>query len=237
MADASFFQEVVQPCRHCGSHLFMPVTLGLCESCLKARTQARRLWAEELGVPAPAEAEFLELNAGTLHDQFVGWIVEMLGIRAASPSWPPPWPFWRIGPFVQQVWGRRIHCPGSPAFLEARWHPEKGEETVLRGLAGARIGDAQRALQGLRLLPYTDLRGRPPHSGTFKSPEEFELAVITAICSLRKAGRPITQEEVASLLPRSLRTSSVASNPVTARQLRQWCQSFGIPWDELKQRS
>jgi hypothetical protein len=108
---------------------------------------------------------------------------------------------------------------------------------MLRGLAGTRIGNAQRALQGLRLLLYVDLRGRPAGTGTFRSREEFEQAVITAMRQLHKQGRAVTQESVAPLLPQSQRASTYSSNPVTARQLRQWCQDFGLPWEELKRRA
>jgi hypothetical protein len=149
----------------------------------------RRALRAELGMPPDAIPASMTIHGHSHGAEWDGYDVEMYGIRIGCDQWPPPWPFFRLGPMVTQVWYRRVTAPDSPAYLEARWHPERGESIQLKGLElVTRQSDAERALRGLRLLRLVDKRGRKPGSRTW-SKERFVPALLAAYhaCADRSA--------------------------------------------------
>jgi hypothetical protein len=159
---------------------------GRCDVC-EARYWApeRRRLKEELGIPAGTPTPELRLN---LADQspWEGMSKYMLGIRAGSDTWPPPWPYFRLAHIVCQVWLERVYIRDMDAFAEARWHPDRGRAISTHGIetiAAAR--DLDRLHQAVRVLHLMDgsgerQRGRPRNSGYFRSADDFHDAYLRA---------------------------------------------------------
>ena len=102
----------------------------------------------------------------------------------------------------------------SPAFIEGRWHPERGETMQLLGLERVtRLGDANQVLKGLRLLRLLDQRGNK-RGNTFRKKED----VITDT-------RRLLSEDAASFIVRSVESiGEVLGIPRDTwfRYLREW---------------
>ena len=105
------------------------------------------------------------------------------------------------------------------------WVVEPEVAWVIRG-AGRPPPDAERLIRAARAwwarFAGQNLgRGRPVGTGTFADREAFLRALARAVRDLERAGRPVTQENVADCL--------VASS---ARTVRQWLKAFGLSWAE-----
>jgi hypothetical protein len=72
-------------------------------------------------------------------------------------------------------------------------------------------------------------------SGEFESPEAFYFEMTTVMCTLKRAKRPLTQEEVASFIVDrdggSILTDSVV------KKIKRYCEkyrNYGCAWKALK---
>jgi len=143
----------------------------------------------------------------TLHQPPTRMRELMLGMRAWTDTWPPPWPYFRIGPMLSQVWYRTVHPEGLEAFAEGRWHPERGYTVSTHGIETiATQEDFEQLKQAVRVLHLFDAtrqarRGRPPDSGIFPSAEHFHDAYLTAQMEFLHQGVPHpTSEQLAHAL-------------------------------------
>ena len=218
-----------QPCSQCGGPVTSPNSRNLCLECRIAavdpaearrmrsqreEAEARRALMAELGMPPDAIWKEITLPGASSGEEWQAYQVSMFGMSAGFSEWPPPWPFWRLfqtggqGPgIVAQLWLRRVHCLDTPAFIEARWHPERGDTVVLRGLeAVTRFGDAQRALRGLRLLRLLDERGRPKGSRSVPKAEFRAKLPTFYFAYVDQHGEPPSQEWLADQFGVELRT-------------------------------
>lgn len=162
----------------------------------------------ELGMPADALPWLDQIKSvgWTFGEEWASCWVEMTGLRL-DPSTVPdpcPWPFYRLRldddtEAVVQLWQRRIMCSGTGAYVDARWHPDRGESVALRGLENVpRLADAERALRGLKLLRATDHRGRKRNSGRYRSEAEFREEQDAALKAFRLDGlRPKNAQQLA----------------------------------------
>jgi hypothetical protein len=102
-----------------------------------------------------------------------------------------------------------------------------------------RRSDRDRLLKGLDFFHgQVSRRGRPSGSGAFDSAEEFRRVVTAAIRALRQQGRRVTQETVLEFMTPSLpRNRRAGDGEMDARQMRSWCEQFGVDWHELKRTS
>ncbi len=216
MVDASSPPEDASPrrCRACGQQMQPGRDDHLCHGCRhevdvpdddytrrRRESRARRTLMAELGIPADAHWSTLTLHGSDEGPEWARYTVEMIGIRAGSDIYPPPWPFYRLGPFLTQVWLRRVRLAGSPVYLEVRWHPERVQTIDLRGLSETTsLGDAQVVLRGLRLLRRLDRRGRTPGSGQYASKDAFHAAHAAALEKFRRENRKPTPDMIADEL-------------------------------------
>jgi hypothetical protein len=123
------------------------------------------------------------------------------------------------------AWRRRVAYQKASAWLEARWHPDRGETVMVHREASTRpfmeAHDADRALyRGYALLHQN---GRPQGSGSYATREAFLNDACPIIQKLRQEGKRPTRENVAELYPRK----------TSARQLYEWGKSFGMAWKDV----
>jgi hypothetical protein len=144
---------------------------------------------------------------GTAFPQFADYDIHLAGFPIAEAEPPYPWPayseFRNRGDkphFVMQLWYRRVQYLASPLFVEAYWHPNLGEEILIRGLEQPhRKPDVDRAWQGMRLIRVLGRGGRPPGSGVL-SEDEFLEQHSKAVAKLKKEHKRLTQGRIAAEL-------------------------------------
>jgi hypothetical protein len=161
----------------------------------------------------PAEARLrwkrLRLRGAIFGPRYRGYELELFGMTAPlSPTWPPPWPFWRLvvpgdaGPGITvQIWQQIVHFEGCPLWGEIRWHPERGERVTIHGLEQRHTkDDLKRVHVGLRLLrEVVRGGGRRPRL----SREEKRLVLQYIVKRARRNGIPpdrLMGEDAADLL-------------------------------------
>ncbi len=109
---------------------------------------------------------------------------------------------------VKQIWLRRVRCPDTCAYVEARWHPDRGESIAVLGLEHTtRTGEGERALRALALLRHYDERGRPK-GGTNLTRAEFLAMYEVARESCLAEGFKPTLNNLTRYLPISKATLS-----------------------------
>jgi hypothetical protein len=144
-----------------------------------AKRRAHRALMAELGMPDDALVWQVTHRGVDTGKGWAGYTVEMFGMSVGHLPVPCPWPFWRLSAsggtgagIVVQLWRQQVRLAESPAYLEARWHPERGETVQLLGLERvAKLEDASKVLRGLRLLRLIDQRGRPRKAKTASEEE------------------------------------------------------------------
>jgi hypothetical protein len=203
-------------CQECGSTIESRVEGVLCLDCLyvryfqtpqeaieweeeRRRGEAIRQLKQELDIPADAHcSEFTRRGnfAGPEWNRYHLW---MLGMSTGCEEWPPPWPFFKMGPFLYQVRIRQVYVDGLPAFIEARWHPERGETISMHGLEGIkRKRDIAAVAKGMDLLVAFDGLGRPSGT-TLYTVEEFAVMFRKAWHTIQsRSGKKPTQYELAA---------------------------------------
>ena len=182
---------------------------------LARRREAARVRAAlmaELGMPP--DAPYFHTTIRPQGGEWNGYTLELLGMDVDRMPWPCPWPFWRMyapgGRYalVKQIWLRRVRCPDTPAYVEARWHPERGERIAVLGLEHTtRAGEEERALRALALLRHYDERGRPK-GGTNLTRAEFLAMYEVARASCLAEGFKPTLNNLTRYLPVSKATLS-----------------------------
>lgn len=239
-------------CAECGQSYSQENRLGRCPVCrlirqrpdhplARQRREAREREAlmAELGMPPEARLRWkrLRLRGAIFGPRYQGYDLELFGMTAPPPpTWPPPWPFWRLavpgdaGPGITvQVWRQAVRFEGCPLWGEVRWHPERGERVTIHGLEQPHTrDDIQRVHLGLRLLrEVVRGGGRPP---AFENREQFMAVVGEAVQRVRKRGRYPSTGEVAKQL-------GVTWGHVTRQQLSHWCtKTWGWPsWEAFLQ--
>lgn len=183
----------------------------------------------ELGMPLDTDLVIFSIND---LPNWQGYTCELVGAQEkykfvgehaepASPSEAPRFTFRVAGydaPVTLIAWRRRVHCQGTPIYLEVLWHPETGETIALKGLAwGTPQERLKRAHRGLRLLKAIDAIGRPPDTRVYSS-EEFHSAYPGARAKAqRQRGVRPRDEDIARALWISLPT------------LRRYLSEYGRP--------
>lgn len=225
-------------CAQCDMPIEQPSPSDLCVECriergrpnsiharVRAMARERRMLIVELGMPADAVWKRLVYNGAIYGDQWRDYSAEMFGIVVPELPCPPPWPYMRQvydnGRYgiIVQLWLRRIRHKGTPAFIEARWHPERGETIALVGLESTgSIASAEKALKGIKFLKRLDERGRKPG----RDEKDFPRRLLEAYDELVGQYASVSQCDVATWLGTSRATFG--------RQLKD----HGIEWHKFK---
>jgi hypothetical protein len=128
----------------------------------------------ELGMPETAKPQVFTFPGTNWGAEWREYDVEMVALRVASHG---PWPGFAIetenGSIFGQAWRTRVHCQGSPAFLERRWHPKTGQLRL--GIFGFEQASQDAIIATRRgqqlLLEATSPAGRKKRTGP---PEELQ---------------------------------------------------------------
>jgi hypothetical protein len=115
-----------------------------------------------------------------------------------------PWPH-RSAPPILIAWRRRVAYQKACAWLEARWHPDRGETVTVHGEAYTlSLADAQNAFKGLfrgqKLLHKMTQPGRRQGPDGFDDAQEFEDTLVDLIRTSIKNGQSAKQDRIAVLL-------------------------------------
>lgn len=203
--------SVQTACAHCGMPNAAAKRSTICPACQyeerdpkRAERQAQRELMTELGMPDDAIWKRIVYRGAWFDELWAPYSVDMFGMSVDHMPNPCPWPFWRMfapggsGAITVQIWRQEIRCGAIPAFVEARWHPERGETIGMIGLERVTsIRDAQKALRGLKLLRLLDQRGRK--AGREIPPDQFNTELIKAYKQvLARLGHRPTQYDVAA---------------------------------------
>lgn len=195
-----------------------------------AQYDAWRKLAVELGMPRDAETRRLVFDGAVYGKAWQEYSVEQFGILVPELPHPCPWPYARQvsgdrPELIVQVWLRRIRLNGSPAYIEARWHPERGETIALVGLES--VGSmrcATQTLGGLKLLKRVDKRGRKP--GRNWTDAEFRDRLRHAY------------DELAAIYGDDPSQQEIADNMGMSRaSFGRYLESCGICWHDFKANS
>lgn len=195
----------------------------------RAKGLERRALMAELGMPP--DAAWTHWTMTHHGGEFDGYRLEFFGMEVGHMPSPCPWPYLLLRAegsrhgLAKQLWLRRVHSPGTRAFVEARWHPERGETVGVVGLEQVTSEvEGKRALRGLRLLRQYDDRGRPKGS-TLLTREQFRAEVVAAYAALTDLhGHRPAQYEVAAELGISRAT------------LTRYLADYGVPWPPVPAR-
>ncbi len=221
-------------CTRCGMPNAIAERSLVCPACRHeerdskhAERQARRALFADLGMPDDAIWKRIVYPGAWEGEAWAEYSVDMFGMIVASMPDPCPWPYWRLsvpggsGAITVQLWRRQVRCGAIPAIVEARWHPERGETIGLIGLERvAKIGDAERALRGLKLLRLLDQRGRK--KGREIPPVQFAAEFEKAYKEVQALlGHRPTQYDVAS---------EMGMGRSTLTDYLQDYKKFGIVW-------
>jgi len=250
----SFLPAGPYSCAACGRPYALENPSGLCPECRLTRQQPghplakqeREALIAELGMPDEARLcwKRLRLRGAIFGPRYRGYELELFGMTVPPPpTWPPPWPFWRLGVpsgagpgITVQIWQQIVRFEGCPLWGEVRWHPERGERVTIHGLEQRHTkDDLKRVHLGLRLLREAVRGGgRPPGTGTFAGRDEFLVALAEAIRALRQNRRLVTQETVADYFTETLpsRRQEDPEPLFSDRTLRYWLDKFNLTWDE-----
>ena len=167
-------------------------------------------------MPPDARWQQIDLPGLWFGEEWESYNVHLFGMRAIAEEWPPRWPCWALAKtgatrpgIVAQLWLRQVRCTNSPAYIEARWHPESGDSISLQGLASvARHAEAQRVLTGLKLLRMVDRRGRQEGSRSVSKGEFRERMPAHYFEYLDSQGEPPSEQWLADTFGVTLRTLS-----------------------------
>jgi hypothetical protein len=163
----------------------------------------REAWAEECGIPQPGNVTSLILNGSSFGEDWQDYTIESIGLREHPTDWPPPWPFYQLGPLVSRVYARRIHLRNTPIYLDWRLSSD-GEPTIsLRGLehGSVTLDHVRRAYRGRLLLrTSSNQRGRRTGSGQYRTMQEFHAAYFKAMDGFRSEDTKPTAELIADSL-------------------------------------
>jgi len=180
-------------------------------------------------------------------DYWQDYIYELVGVPP-GPTSPPEVPriTWRDAMSSDRVpviaLRRRVYCKRTPLYVEARWHPTKGEAISLHGLEkDTRKKSVNRAYLGITLLKVIEAagRGRQEKPEGFDSYEDAISGMVGVVRVLKRKGQRYRQEDVAEYLltktTRFQRTSATQSDDVAhkARLLRKYCQHEGLRWADI----
>ncbi len=134
----------------------------------RAEALERRALKAELGMPP--DAPWTRWTVTHHGGEFDGYRHDLFGMAVSHMPSPCPWPYLTCAPRAAKSPSRNSSgCGGSTArgraFVEARWHPARGETVGVVGLERvASEVEGKRALRALRLLRRRDHRGRPQGS-------------------------------------------------------------------------
>jgi hypothetical protein len=170
-----------------------------------------------------------------LDHRLAGCIWKILGREVALTEEIPDYPFLRLSqgntPLRQvQIWMWQICTLDTPAFVEYRWHPERGEHVHFVSMNSLNPSERQHQFKRLNhLFEITKYRyrlGRPLNSGEFQSAQELLSLLVPAVRSCWRQNIRPTQDRVLRMLPRTM----------SDRRLRQLCREMGIKWDDFIER-
>ena len=120
----------------------------------------------------------------------------------------------------------------SAYWAEARRHAER----LARFFPEARRWHWQQVFVNMAMGGSGDVRpcpaGRPHGSGYFQDADEFTAAVRVAVVGISHQGRRPSQETVASFFGNHREYPKCDE-----RQLRRWCEQFGVDWSDLVRES
>ena len=165
-------------------------------------TAHRRRQAEmaHLGMPSDVDWRQLIYPGRVFGPKWHAYEVEAFGILLGpffqrALAGPAAWPWgWlptmdgRAGGIVQ-LWLRRVRHAGIAPYVEARWHPDSGDDVSVRGLEqDRRKSNRLLALNGEDLLRFSDPRGREPGSGRYRTEAEFRADLDDAVRRLEADG-------------------------------------------------
>ncbi len=214
-------------CEQCGGPLEDPNFAPLCFSCIEAEIagrdpadaaqlaedHARRALMDELGMPPDAAWKRITHPGALYGNVWQDYSIEMFGMSVSLLPRPCPWPYWYLsapdghGGIVVQLWLRRVRCNDTPVYVEARWHPERGQSIDLRGLEHIRHPrEAQRGLKGLALLRHVERRGRPRGTLSYPDRDDFVARLERATHQIERRGERVTKRALAVELAVDRRT-------------------------------
>lgn len=122
--------------------------------------------------------------------------------------------YYELLPIQLIAWRRRVYSEKSPLYVEACWHPRRGESIDLKGMRDdPGLKGVVEARRAGKLLQAVEKRGRRSGPAGFTDAQEFEDVLVHLIQIAHGKGLGTKQERIAVLLGPELakRRGSVGS--------------------------
>ncbi|MFL5760635.1 MAG: hypothetical protein ACJ789_12985 [Thermomicrobiales bacterium] len=135
-------------------------------------------WARECSLPQPKRAGCLILNGSSFGAEWSEYILEILSVRQDATDYPPPWPYYQIGPLTHRVYARRLRHRNVDAYADMRFSIDGEPMIAIRGLEHDSVNQDHVKLlyRGLKLIRMKRRGGRELGSGQYPTPQAFHAA-------------------------------------------------------------
>lgn len=153
-----------------------------------------------------------------------------ISTRKVEGDWPREIPLLPVGDTWEAVDTLKVWLKDSGSYAVIEWLDSGEVNTRIHDVDLDKVaGESQRLKAAVDSVLATVRTGRPPWSGTFRSPEAFISAAKTAIAAIQRRGLYASEERVAEYF-----SDNLGLENCDARLVRKWRERASFKtWQDL----